>query len=371
MASPGAITSSQAMDEARRRHLAGDLAGARTLYRQLLEVEPHQPDVLTMLASIAYQSAEDAAGADMVEQAIAEYRRRLSINPSHDAMRAALANLLLARQRPAVAEAVIGKAALGLRPMRSTRDEFEQRRRHGRDAGLPPILINALPKSASESIWNKLANGLNIAQAHVSIGLFPDCLAVPHRVRELGQGGVSAKEHMPASRHNLRSLAEAGVDRVVVHIREPRQSLLSWAHFLESDVSKRLLAPIWRKTTPRAEFFRRPFATQIDWHIDHYLPIVIRFIEEWVAARDDDSSGVSVRFLTFEEFRTDPSGYFEAFLDFYGIDQGLFAPDAEAEVVHLRKGALDEWRDCFTPEQADRAWGLIPAALADEFCWRS
>ena len=370
MASTGAITFSQAMDEARRRQQAGELAAAREIYQRLLEVEPDQPDALTMLASIAYQTGEDEAAAALVERAIAEYRRRLSMTPNHDAMRAALANLLLARERPAVAEAVIGKAVLGLRPMRSSMDEFEQRRAHGRDAALPPILINALPKSASESIWNKLANGLNIAQAHVSIGLFPDCLAVPHRVRELGQGGVSAKEHMPASSHNLRSLAEAGVDRVVVHIRDPRQSLLSWAHFLESDVSKRLLAPIWRKTTPRAGFFGEPFATQIDWHIDNYLPIVIRFIEQWVAARDDDTSGVSVRFLTFEEFRTDPSKYFEAFLDFYGIDQGLFAPDAEAEVVHLRKGALDEWRDSFSAAQADRAWGLIPAALADEFDWR-
>ncbi|MCH7911263.1 MAG: hypothetical protein IIB38_16815, partial [Candidatus Hydrogenedentes bacterium] len=92
-------------------------------------------------------------------------------------------------------------------------------------------------------------------------------------IRELGQGGVSAKEHLPATRHNLATLAQAGVDRVVLHLRDPRQSLLSWAHFLEGDVRKRLLAPIWRKTTPRAGFFRQPLAAQIDWHIDHYLPI--------------------------------------------------------------------------------------------------
>ena len=371
MAAPDAISTTQTMDEARRRQLAGEFDGARAIYQRLLEVEPNQPDALTMLASIAYQSGEDEAAAEMIDRAIAEYRRRLSITPNHDTMRAALANLLLARQRPAVAEAVIAKAALGLRPIRSSQEEFEQRRRHGRDAALPPILINALPKSASESIWNKLANGLNIAQAHVSIGLFPDCLAVPHRVRELGQGGVSAKEHLPATRHNLATLAQAGVDRVVLHLRDPRQSLLSWAHFLEGDVRKRLLAPIWRKTTPRAGFFREPLATQIDWHIDNYLPIVIRFIEQWVAARDDESSGISVRFMSFETFRTDPSGYFEEVLDFYAIDHGLFTADAEAEVVHLRKGALDEWRGSFTTAQADRAWGLIPAALADEFGWRA
>ena len=369
MASPGAISFSQAMEEARRRQQAGELAGARELYQRLLAVEPDQPDALTMLASIAYQTSEDEAATALVERAIAEYRRRLSRAPNNHAMRAALANLLLARERPAVAEAVIGKAVLALRPMRSSRDEFEQRRAHGRAAALPPILINALPKSASESIWNKLANGLNIAQAHISIGLFPDCLVVPHRVRELGQGGVVAKEHLPATSHNLKTLQAAGVDRMVVHLRDPRQSLLSWAHFLEGDVSKRLLAPIWRKTTPPAEFFSKPFTTQIDWHIDHYLPIVMGFIEGWAATRDDESAGVAVHFMTFEEFRTDPGAYFESFLDFYGIDHGLFAPDAEAEVIHLRKGALDEWRECFTAAQADRAWSLIPAALADEFGW--
>ena len=358
------------MDEARRRQEAGELDRARAIYQQLLSVQPNQPDALTLLASIAYQDDQEETAAQLLERAIAEYRQRLISAPNNDAMRAALANLLLARERPAVAEAVIGKAALPLLPMRSSRDEFERRRRLGRDAGLPPILINALPKSASESIWNKLANGLNIAQAHVSVGLFPDCLAVPHRVRELGRGGVAAKEHLPASSHNLKTLVDAGVDRVIVHLRDPRQSLLSWAHFLKGDVSKRLLAPIWRKTTPRAGFFRQPLATQIDWHIDNYLPIVIRFMEDWVAVRNDESSGVAVCFMTFEEFRTDPSGYFDSILDFYAIDRRLFAPDAEAEVIHLRKGALDEWRDAFTETQAERAWSRIPAALADEFGWR-
>ena len=170
MAAPGAMTFSQAMDEARRRHQAGEFDGARALYRQVLELEPNQPDALTMLASIAYRTDEVEQAAALIERAVAEYRRRLSASPHNHALRAALANLLLASERPAVAEAVIAKAALGLRPMRSTQDEFESRRDYGRDAGLPPMLINALPKSASESIWNKLANGLNLAQAHISLG---------------------------------------------------------------------------------------------------------------------------------------------------------------------------------------------------------
>ena len=60
---------------------------------------------------------------------------------------------------------------------------------------------------------------------------------------------------------------------------------------------------------------------------------------------------------------------FEEFLDFYQVDPALYAPEAQAEVIHLRKGSVDEWRDCFTAAQSKRAWDQIPAALAAEFGW--
>ena len=78
------------------------------------------------------------------------------------------------------------------------------------------------------------------------------------------------------------------------------------AHFLEGDVRKRLLAPLWRKTSPAAAFFDEPFEVQLDWHIDHYLPIAARFIEQWIDASAAPDCGVAVKFLTFEAFKDDP-----------------------------------------------------------------
>ncbi len=368
---PNAFTPEQALHAARGHHAAGDLEAARAMYRRVLELTPGHPDALAMLGSIAYQSGDDdEAAAAQVDAAIAGYRRMLLRAPDGHAIRAALANLLLARGHAAEAEAVIAKAQFDFVPVRATAAEFEARRRAAKDRGLPPILINAVPKSASESIWNRIAAGLGMAQGHISLGLFPDCLAIPHRVRGLAGGGVAAKEHMPATPYNLTTLAAGGVDRVVVHLRDPRQSTLSWAHFLEGDVRSRLLAPLWRKTTPGAALFRLPFEAQIDWHIDSYLPIVMDFVDGWVAAGEASDNAVAVAFLSFETFKRDPGAYFGEVLAFHGIDPAAFADDANAEVIHLRKGAVDEWREVFTPEQQERAWQRIPPHLAERFGWR-
>ncbi len=365
----GAMTLEQAMDAARRAQAAGALDRARSMYEEILRFAPERADALSMLASIAFQEDRPDEAAALVDRAIAVYRRMLIGAPNNGGLRAALANLLLARERGAEAEAVIARALLPFNPVRASPAEFEARRRAGRERGLPGMVINALPKSASESIWNKLANGLGIAQGHITIGLFPDCLVVPHRARELARGGMAAKEHLPPTPHNLEALARAGLDRIVVHVRDPRQATLSWAHFLEGDVRKRLLAPLWRKTSPEAAFFRRPFAEQLDWHIDHYLPIALRFIESWVEVAEARPHGLRVKLLDFETFKTDPDAYFDAFLDFYGIDRSLFRRDAEAETVHLRAGRIDEWREALSPEQAARAWAHIPPALAERFAW--
>src|SRR5690606_6628541 len=120
-------------------------------------------------------------------------------------------------------EAICRRLPLALNPIRMTPQELQERRRQALLAGLPPIVINTVPKSASESIWNRLAEGLGLAQAHISLGLFPDCCVVGPRAQVLGQGGLVVKEHIPASAHNLTMLGQAGVRRMVVHTRDLRQ----------------------------------------------------------------------------------------------------------------------------------------------------
>lgn len=363
------ISLEQAFQLAIQRQSAGELAAARAIYEKILRAEPGHPESLTMWASTLYRMGEDEQAATGVDGAIDSYRNELAAMPNNDAVRASMVNLLLARGRVAEAEAAVGKVSLPLQPRRDTPEAFEMRRRQAQQNDLPVILINALPKSASESIWNKLANGLGMAQCHMTVGLFPDCCVIPDRARQVGRGGIAGKEHIAPTDHNVKALAAAGIDRLVVHFRDPRQALLSWAHFVSGDVGQRLLAPLWRKTVPPASVLTQPVEAQLPWYVEHYLPHQVAFIDRWVAMADDPGCPLNVKPMTFEAFLTDPDSYFSDILAFYGLDAARFAADAESETVHMRRGAADEWRDVYDEPLRDRAWQAIPRSLADRYNW--
>jgi tetratricopeptide (TPR) repeat protein len=363
------LSPAEAFETGRRFQAEGKLDEAKRHYGQVLINVPHHAEALIMLASVGYQQGDDIQAEAYMDRAIGIYRHVVAQMPENLGVRAPLVNSLLARDRRDEAEQYVRELKLPLNPIRATPQVFMQRRKDGIARGLPPMLINTLPKSASESIWNRLAEGLGLAQSHLSLGLFPDCCLVPARLHSASSGGLVAKEHIPATPFNLQQLAQHGLTKVVFHQRDPRQATLSWAHFVQSDVSMRLMGPIWRKTVPPAEILRAPFPVLLDWCIDRYLPITIDFIRGWTALRDDATQPVEVLFLTFEQFLAEPERYFSQILEFYGIARDAFAAEAEAEVVHLRRGLVDEWREAFTAAQKERAWRQIPAELAEAYGW--
>ena len=372
--SPATQTVQQALDSAKQLQGQGALREAKQAYEAVLRRMPGQPDALTFLASIAYQLGREQDGDALLDAAIESYAAILAHakaqGESGDAVRAARVNLLLARGRQAEAEREIAKPKLPINPVRATPADFAQRLSGARGRGLPGILLNSLPKSASESIWNKLAEGLGMAQGHVSLGLFPDCCLFPHRVGLLAEGGLIAKEHIPATPHNLETLAACGIDKLVLNLRDPRQASLSWAHFVKNDVSMRLLAPIWRKIVPPRPVLDSDFPFLLDWVIERYLPLSLTWIAGWTEEmKRGDAATVRVHAARFETFREDPATYFSELLDFLEIERAAFSLTATAETVHLRRGATDEWRSVFSPEQAERAWAKIPAELAAAWGW--
>lgn len=359
-----------AFDMARARHLAGALDQACAIYQRILEVMPDHPDAVIMMASIAFRRGDERSGQTYLDRAINVTQATIQRNPADLGTRAALVNLLLARDRVAEAEALMPGLDIPLNPIRVTGEEFAARREAGIGRNLPAMAICTIPKSASESIWNRLTEGLGVAQCYLSLGLFPDCCLVPARVAEAARGGVISKDHIAPTAHNLRTLEQAGIDRVIVHHRDPRQATLSWVHFARDDINQRLMAPLWRKIVPPAGVLSRDLGAQIDWCIENYLPLLIGFLADWRAVDAGPDRPLSVLFLSFEQFRTEPARYFERALEFYRVPPERFAAEAEAEVVHLRKGQTDEWRGVFTEAQRERAWQLIPDDMAEAFGWR-
>lgn len=356
---------------ARARQAEGDLAEAKRRYGQILTKIPHHAESMTLLASIAYQEGDDLQAKAYIDRAIHVYSAVLERMPGLTHVRAPLINLLQAEGRIEEAERYMEGLELKINPIRASVKEYTRRRRYGIERGIPAILMTTVPKSASESIWNRLAEGLTMAQGHLSLGLFPDCLLVPIRIGAAAEGGLIAKEHLCATPFNIKALADGGLTRVVCNLRDPRQATLSWAHFVRDDVSMRLLAPIYRKIVPPSDVYKQDFAVLLDWCIDNYLPYLIAFAESWTRADEDPECPISALFLSFEAYQSEPERYCEAVLDFYGIDHQFFDASRESEVVHLRKGQSEEWRQVLSAEQQARAYDLIPKDMAERFGWQA
>lgn len=368
---PQAISPDNFYIKARQTQGTGDLKTAREMYEALLKHIPSHADAMTMLASIEYQEGNDVQAEAYVDRAIDLYLSVVNRDPSQAVARAGAINLMLSRDR--VREAVQASEALNVQinPIRSDPITFDARRQDARKKGLPTMIFNTIPKSASESIWNQVADGLGMAQCHLSIGVFPNVVMLPGRLRIAADGGIIDKEHIAATDFNIARLKAAGIDRVGFQMRDPRQATLSWAHFVKDDVSMRLLGPIWRQIVPSADVLKGPFEGLVDWCIAHYLPRLVDFMMGWWTLAGDESAPIKVGVFSFEKFRTEPEAYFDEFLGFYGIDKALFDADraAKADVVHLRVGGTSEWRDILTPAQRDRAWKALPKELTDAYGW--
>ena len=152
----------QSFNLARQLQAQGRLAEAQAVYEKLLKKLPNHPQSLTMMASICYQGGEDLQAEAYVDRAIEVYEENLERTPNNVGFKASLMTLLLARGAREKAEHQALDLDLPINAVRAGPREFFERSRSGAERGIPLLLINTVPKSASESIWNKLAEGLGI-----------------------------------------------------------------------------------------------------------------------------------------------------------------------------------------------------------------
>ena len=248
-----------------------------------------------------------------------------------------------------------------------------------RREGIPGILINTLPKSASIYIWQAFTEGLGLPKMRISGNWFPGDIASPELVESLARGGAVSQEHVEACWRSKAALG-AYLPKMVVHVRDPRSSALEWAYHLltlEAESSD-VLAFCPKRYCPDG-FYSLSREQQIGIQVDNYLPDAIRWIEGWVDAADDPSFKTQVLIVQYEEFVVDEPAYYDKILDFYGIERSLwkytpFTPKAADDPLHegewhFRNARTDEWRDAFTPKQLDRACGMMPESLLKRFGW--
>ncbi|MCH8113406.1 MAG: sulfotransferase domain-containing protein [Proteobacteria bacterium] len=238
--------------------------------------------------------------------------------------------------------------------------------------GIPGILLVTMPKSGSLYMLMRLSKGLGVPICHASLDLFPTDRVIPSWAQALALGGAVAQEHLDASSRNMAELVRAGLSKAVVHVRDPRQATLSWVHHVETTTGDRehirqLMSPPITKMYDRFDLGRK-----IDWQIENYLPLLVKWTQQWMDFADACASDFEVLFTRYEDFRADEGANIRKILNYMGVSPEAFdfSPlKTSREALHRRKGEADEWREVFSRTQRRRATELVPEDMCARFGW--
>jgi hypothetical protein len=232
------------------------------------------------------------------------------------------------------------------------------------------ILLNTMPKSGSVYIQKSLSKILGFATMDLgnSYGLI-DQMNIQD-TRTFSRGGFVSQNHLAPSPENLQVLRHFKL-KMVLHMRDPRQALLSWVHHLQyvtggNDTSEELLY-----VTPRPPFgyFKLSLSRQIDWQIDNYMPQLVHWAERWVEITDLNT--IPIMITHQNALRTEEKAFFDKILAFYDIDLDYALPNLARTIkeTHFRLADPMEWSRTVTPEQGIRAASMIPKSLSIRFGW--
>jgi Sulfotransferase domain len=247
--------------------------------------------------------------------------------------------------------------------------DLRRRQDAARRRGVPGIMFVAMMKSASEFIRENLMRALDVPEIGLSVGTVPWDEVVPSAVRQLASGGAVARSHLSAN--NLPVLAANGVDRLILHVRDPRQVIVSWVHHMRriSDVEFRWSALRYDPPLP-AEFREWGLRRQMDWAVHNYMPGQLQWLEDWASALHQGPP-IPVLVSRFEDFVADQRVFFRKLSDFLGIAE-IQVPGSRrqsaAAMRNFRRGRIGEWRDVLTARQI-KTFAARIEPLAQYFGW--
>ena len=224
---------------------------------------------------------------------------------------------------------------------------------------LPSIVLVAQGKSASISVARIFNCGFDLPSFAYSLVTVE---VIESWARDYARGGTCYTTHLQPRPENIARLKRAGIDKIIVHLRDPRQSLLSMIHHV-------MRYPDDVPLLSQNGFHRRTIAQQID-EMSYFYMGTIRWILGWIDAEGE----MEVMFSTFEDYVKDRDKFVERYLDFYGGPREYFSYDEAVAVqagtdYHFRAGLVDEWRSAFPTAQAKRLSAWLPDGIKRRFGW--
>lgn len=160
-------------------------------------------------------------------------------------------------------------------------------------------------------------------------------------------------------------------NKMVLHIRDPRQVLLSLVHYMNSFHE---YFSDWFDLP--SDYYNLTFEQQLDWGIDNILPFLVTWIEDWMQYIDQidkhPNNRMQILVTTYDELLKDEYKLYQKILAFYDIksDPKLYKPLVHNHKVRFRQGDPNEWRSVFSSTQQKKITAKVPQKLLARFNWQ-
>ena len=246
------------------------------------------------------------------------------------------------------------------------------------ERGVPAVFLSTTPKSGTVFLRSKLAEILNAPIFQISLSGFKEDRVIPEVARRFSLGGAVAVQHTPATPNNLRILREAGVRKVLIHVRDPRQCvtslLMSSMHIWNPDNSIPASGLNLSEIKPPPGYKGMSIDQQRAYVSRIYAPIYCRWTEGWIAA-SEYTDLPKIKIATYDEFVNNKKQYFRGLCEFFDLDPptvlpALLAAEPKKGVMHYRNGEFDEWRRVLPKAAQEEFWSHMSPKLAGAFGWR-
>jgi hypothetical protein len=233
------------------------------------------------------------------------------------------------------------------------------------------ILFVAMPKSGSAWIKSNLENTFITTAKKCFGGSWSEAPGQQISISDFTQfmnGRPLAKGHIAPSRFN-RAVLELAIKknplfRGILHVRDPRQALVSWMKFapkitgyLRATLEERHPKP----TAPGFDYYYKSF----------YLPMV-KFICDWCHLLDNSPLGQHFLITTHEELAMYPTVFNRKIAEWIEVDSQDLSLDRTpaAGEQHFRRGRTDEWENIFRDNQIKQLNAALPVTIAKRFKWK-
>ncbi len=236
-----------------------------------------------------------------------------------------------------------------------------------RQPGVVNIYINAIPKSASDHVAEMMISIAKYRRENLTRGHFPDeyFYSVILNNTEPDDRWLF-KQHLSPTVANLDTYKRI-TNKLVLHLRDPREVILSWVHHLDADYKPD------RKLVDG--YYSKSFEEKLDWNIENTLPKIIAWIQGWLEIKeqeDNKPNGLKIMITTYDEMLKDELALFKKIIKFYDLSTyalNNYQPIPKTQARHFRRGDRNEWRTVFSTEQKQKMAAIIPADLLKRFKW--